>query len=579
VLNLRPLAMAFGADVRRHWRLLSLSYVARVFAVAAVIVTPWPIKILIDHVLAGRAPGRFAGVRLPASPGLLIVELTGAFLLVGLIGALANAWEKTLNAIVRERLTFELRDRLLMHLLTLSPSMRATHRSGELVLRLVDDTDLFVRVLTKTVPQLFQNGLTLVGTIVMMFCLDARLALVACLCLPVVGIVLRRDARRLWAASREKRMREGEVCGLAQEVIRGMAVIQASGNERPTRASFCTINQRRVLAGRRETGVAVSLERSMQIVQAVATTVTAAGGGWLVLRGRISVGDLTLLTVYIGQLFKPVEKLNDLAETTGRGMAGGERLLHLLDLAPAVSNLPGAVTVRHARGVIELRNVSFEYAERPQPVLRGVSLRLEPGELTALVGPSGAGKSTLFSLIVRLFDPSSGEVLLDGRPLPTITLESLRAQFAVLSQDTHLFAGTLRQALTPADRPTSEPMLWEALALVAMDEFVRALPEGLDTAIGEDALNLSGGQRRRIALARAFLLKRPILLLDEPLANIDAASAEVILAALDRMRRTQTCFAVTHETALIERADRVCRLHDGRIHESPRWSRAAGYGS
>jgi ATP-binding cassette subfamily B protein len=317
--------------------------------------------------------------------------------------------------------------------------------------------------------------------------------------------------------------------------------------------------------------VAVSLERTLQLMQGIALALVTAVGAWLVLRRRLTIGDLTLLTVYVGQLLKPIEKLNDLAETTGRGLAGGDRLLRLLHQSPSVADAPDAVAIPRARGFLQLVGVSFSYPDRDRPVLTGVDLSLSPGALTVLVGKSGAGKSTLLGLLVRLVDPARGEIRLDGIPITRIRLRSLREQFAVLSQDTHLFAGSLRQALAPSG-VTEDDALWDALALVSMDSFVRGLPRRLDTPLGEDGVNLSGGQRRRVALARAFLLRRPILLLDEPLANIDAESAAVVLDAIARLRRTCTCFAVTHESALIARADRVVRLVNGRLIE------AAGHG-
>jgi ATP-binding cassette subfamily B protein len=176
------------------------------------------------------------------------------------------------------------------------------------------------------------------------------------------------------------------------------------------------------------------------------------------------------------------------------------------------------------------------------------------------------------SLLVRLFDPTAGDVLLDGRPLREITLRSLRAQVAVMTQDTHLFSGSLRRALVPDGTEPTAKRIWEALALVAMDDFVRGLPRQLETKLGEDALNLSGGQRQRLSLARAFLLDRPVLLLDEPLANVDDASAAVILRALDSLRATRTCLAITHQTGLLDYADVVYRLEGGRV-----FAEEAGY--
>jgi ABC-type multidrug transport system fused ATPase/permease subunit len=241
---------------------------------------------------------------------------------------------------------------------------------------------------------------------------------------------------------------------------------------------------------------------------------------------------------------------------------------------PGVFDTVASLPVTRGRGVIELDGVSFAYPDRPR-VLADVSLRLEPGRLTVLTGASGVGKSTILNLIVRLFDPSSGEVRLDGVPLPAITLRSLRSQMAVLSQDTHIFSGTLRGALTPPGRECSDDVLREALTLVSLEKFVDLLPDGLDTAIGEDAVNLSGGQRRRLALARAFLLDRPILLLDEPLANIDAESAGVVLHALARLRQTRTCLAVTHDAALVALADRRYHLRHGRIEPARSMRRLA----
>ncbi len=561
----RTLAAAFWPDVCRHWGLVALAYACRTVSVVAALIAPWTLKVIVDHVVTGAAPPSFAILSRLIGVNGVVVAFALAGLIVAVIGALTGAAEKNLSATTRERLTSSIRDRVLTHLLTLPIGLRTTHRSGELVLRIVDDTDLFVRVLTKTIPQVFQHGLTLAATLVALAWINGWIAVASLAWLPIVVAVLRRDGRRLWQASREKRTREGDVTALAQEIVRGMAVVQASGTEQPARDAFARVNESRAAAGRAETRVSVTLERNLQLVQAVAMAVTTGLGALLVLRGHMTLGDLTLLSLYTSQLLKPIEKLNDMAETTGRGLAGGERLVTLLQQSPAVVDDVQAADVGRAHGVLELRNVWFAYPDRPRPVLRGVDLRAAPGSLTVLVGPSGAGKSTLFALLVRLADPTRGDIRLDGRSIRDVRLSSLRAQFAVLSQDTHVFAGTIRDALLPAGRATRDDDLWRALALVSLDGFVLHLPLGLDTPLGEDALNLSGGQRRRIALARAFLLDRPILLLDEPLANIDTESASIILQALDTIRATTTCLATTHDRALTDRADRVLRLDDGRL--------------
>jgi ABC-type multidrug transport system fused ATPase/permease subunit/glycosyltransferase involved in cell wall biosynthesis len=569
---LRRLLKAFGPDLRAHRGSLAWSYLLRIIAVSAALFAPWPLKLIIDHVItAPSMPSLLFGITLQPGPDHLVLLLAGLFLVVTLCGTLANSAEKNISARIRERLTLSLRDRLLGHIQTLAPTFRTDTRSGELVLRLVDDCDLFVRILTKTLPLLFQQLATLLLTVGVMFVVDVRLGLLALSLTPVVAVVCRHYSRRLWAASRKKRRHEGKVSGLAQEIVRGMPVIQALGGESYARRRFENTNVKRLRAGVEETRVAVRMERTLQTIQGIALAIVTGGCALLALHGQITIGDLTLFTAYIAQLLKPIEKLNDLAETSGRGFAGGERLLDLLEQKALVHDSPGAIELRHAVGVIEFRDVWFEYPDSSVSrgvVLRGIDLRLEPGRLAVLQGESGAGKSTILSLLVRLFDPTRGEIQLDGVPLPQIKLKSLRSQVAIMTQELHLFSGTLRSVLMPTDGELSETDLWAALSLVALDEFVRALPHKLDTRIGEDALNLSGGQRQRLSLARAFLLDRPILLLDEPLANVDAASAAVILKALDRLRAGRACLAITHESTLLKYADDVYCLKEGRIVNS-----------
>jgi ATP-binding cassette subfamily B protein len=568
---LRKLARAFGPDLWAHRRLLFSSYAFRLMSVGAALFSPWPLKVIIDHIIAAKPmSGALRRLTFGLSAEGLILWMTVLFVLATIAGAVTNALEKNLSAKVRERLTLELRDRLLAHLQTLPPTFRTGHRSGELVLRLVDDSDLFVRILTKTLPVLFQQISTVALILIVMLWLDLRLTAFAMMLVPLLFLVIRHYSARLWAASRAKRKHEGKVSGLAQEIIRGLPVIQALGGEGHTRQRFERVNRKRLRSGVEETRVAVRMEQTLQIIQGFALALTTGVGAILVLRRQLSIGELTVFTAYVAQLLKPIEKLNDLSETAGRGFAGGERLLSLLSHRPLIADAANAVQIEQARGVIEFRDVWFEYPEdeaRSLFVLRGVNMRLEPGRLSVLMGLSGAGKSTIMSLMVRLYDPTSGDITLDGRSLREITIRSLRSQVAIMTQDTHLFSGSLRKALMPDGVAPCEEKIWEALALVALDDFVRGLPEQLETRLGEDALNLSGGQRQRLSLARAFLMNRPVLLLDEPLANVDDVSAAVILRALDRLRTTHMCLAITHQAQLLDFADVVYRLDAGQTIE------------
>jgi len=565
------LARTFGPDLWAHRRTMATSYAFRMLAVGAILVAPWPLKIIIDHVLAARPlPRALRPLLSTASPQRLVVAMAIAIVAITAVRALAEFLQTTTAARLREQLNVEIRERMLAHLETLPPTIQTSHRSGELVMRLVNDVDLFVRLQTRTVPTLFEYVVTTVSTLLLMFWLQPALALISVALVPGLVVLMRHYAGRLGAASREKRRREGEVAGFTQEVVRGLTVIQALGGERRARDRFRQLNVRSLQAGQQETRVAATMERTLRVVHGTATALVVGVGAVMVLHGYLTLGALIVLSSYLTQLLRPIERLNDLAETASKGLVGGERLLWLLDQQPAVKDAPDAVTLDRARGVIELSDVWFAYAgsgRRRSTVLRGVNLRLRPGELAVLVGASGAGKSTLLSLLVRLFDPTAGTVRLDGMPLTRISIESLRRQIATMAQDTRLFAGSIRQAVSPADESVDDGRIWEALARVAMDVFVRSLPDGLDTALGEDGLNLSGGQRQRLSLARTFLLDRPILLLDEPLSNVDAESEAVIAAALRRWRRGRTCLAITHRLSLFEHADVVYRLQDGRIVE------------
>jgi len=570
------LTRTFGPDLAIYRRTIAGSAVFRLIAIAATLAAPWPLKIIIDHVLSSRPlPPSLRPLLSSLPPQVVVIVMAVTIVTLTAVRAFAEFRQTTTAARLREALNVRIRDRMLAHVQTLPPTIQSAHRSGELVMRLVSDVDLFVRLVTRTVPTLFEYAVTTTATLLLMFWMQPWLALISLALVPGLVALMRHYGLQLGAASREKRRHEGDVAGYAQEVVRSLSVIQALGGEARSRDRFRQLNVRSLQSGQQATRVAAAMERMLRIVHGGSTALVVGVGALLVLHGSLTLGALIVLSTYLTQLLRPIEKLNDLAETASKALVGGERLLALLERQPAVQDAPDAITVDRARGVIELRDVWFSYADSDRGgVLKGVNLRLQPGQLVVLVGASGAGKSTLLSLLVRLFDPSAGAILLDGVPLPRVSLASLRRQIATMAQDTRLFAGSIRDAV--ASDGVDGGRIWDALRLVAMDGFVRGLPDRLDTVLGEDGVNLSGGQRQRLSLARAFLLDRPILLLDEPLAHVDAESEEVIAAALERWRRGRTCLAITHRLSLFKHADAVYRLQDGRLIEQPHGMRIIG---
>jgi ATP-binding cassette subfamily B protein len=572
--RLRQVLRTFGPDLLAQRGAFVRANVYNLVAVVGNALAPWPLKWIIDGLLDGAPaatswPAAFGGLGRETS----ILVLGAVFLALALGSAVAEAGTGVITAAIRERLATAVRDRMLAHLLTLPPTIRTTHRSGELVLRVVGDVEQFTRLWTKTLPLLLKFAATTLLTVAGIAWLSPMLGLACLAALPVLVRLVRHHGRRVAESSRSRRRREGEVAAVAQEIVRGLPVIQALGTADGAQRRFSTVSLAGLRAGVVAAEAAAGLERSFGIARALVTAGVTVGGALLVVRGWLSVGELTVLSAYVAQLVRPVDKVNDLTEAVSKGLVAGERLQRFLAEAPVVVDAPDALTLTRAQGRIELDDVWFSYpahGDARPPVLRGVTLTLEPGRLTVLLGQSGAGKSTLISLLLRLFDPTSGTVRLDGQPLDRLALRSLRAQFAVMTQDLHLFSGTLRQALTADVGEVGDARILEALRFVALDAFVAALPAGLDTPLGEDGANLSGGQRQRLSLARAFLLDRPILLLDEPLANVDAESARVILAALARLRAGRTCVAITHESTLVAHADVVYQLAGGTIALAPR---------
>ncbi len=554
----------------RERKLLCAAYAAALIAVACVVVAPWPLKIIIDGVL-GTAPLPGWLTRTGLSSTLTIAVLGGAGALAGIIAAIAGAQEKNLNALVRERATLEVRDTLLAHLQTLSLNSDPAARNGELAMRIMDDVQQVVRLWTKTAPMVARHAGVTLSLLCVMWSLDPRLGLTGIATIGILLAITRLHARSLQRAAHDKRTQEGEVAGLTQELIRGLANVQTPQAAAAMRADFRQRNVASLEAGVRENQTAVAMERTMQIANALAMAAVTGFGAWLVLQRLVSLGELTVFLTYMTQLLKPVEKVNELASNTSRALVRAARVHELLQRAPAVLETTTPLALAAPVGVIEARGVTFSYpASAAQPAVRlldNINVRFAPGALHVIGGASGSGKTTFFRLLTRTFDPVAGELYFDDIAYRALGLRDLRRQVLFIAQVTHVFAGTLRQAVTPPGQTLADADLLDALDQVALAGFVGGLAQGLDTVLGEDAANLSGGQRTRLAIARAILSECRVLLFDEPLANIDALSQRVIVQALETLARERTCLVVSHQVSAFSRNVRWYQLTQHSLHE------------
>jgi ATP-binding cassette, subfamily B, bacterial len=513
----------------------TMSLLASGLAVAA----PLPIKLIIDEVLQGKHPVGFPAM----APQQLVVWLAIAAAGLAMLAAIASAAEKTISARLRERMTLAIRLSCLDRLMVLTPRSRGDDRSGELGLRLIDDVQQVARLFTKTMPVILRHTLTLLFTLAALFVISPVLGAGALAIALVLSAIVRVAARPLRTTARAKRQQEGRVAGLAQEILRALSFIQIAGAEHEIRSRFAAVNTDSLGAGVAEARAAVRLERTMQVANGLAVALIVGGGGWLALNGRVSAGDLAVAVLYLNQMLRPVEKINELASAVSGATSRAARLAELLDRDEGLDR-SGTHAPGRARGRITLLATAFAYPDGPGIACE--TINIAAGDLVSLEGPSGSGKSTLLSLLTRLFDPQSGSILLDGRTYREWDLAALRQQFALSPQSPPLMAGTVGEWLCFGGIEADEPALWAALKAVSLEGVIRARG-GLDAPLGEGGAGFSGGEQSRLSLARALAADRPVLLLDEPLANVDPISARIILAALAAEKGKRTFVIVSHQ--------------------------------
>ncbi|WP_221584206.1 ABC transporter ATP-binding protein [Microbacterium sp. G2-8] len=557
--SLRRLTQYLRPYLRPNRRLVAGGFVAMFAEVAFRIIEPWPLKFVIDAVIV---PGAADS---PGIISLLIACACGVIAAAGL-RALSSYLMTVCFALAGTRTMNAVRGHVYAHALRLSLRFHSGTRSGDLINRLVSDVGKLRDVAVTAAMPLIGNCVTLVAMFTVMMILDWRLGLVILAAFPVFLMSSRIAARRITTAARVQRAREGDLAGAAGETFGAMKVVQAYTLESSLERQFAESNERELTEGVRATKLAAGLERSTDVLVGIATGAVLLVGGMSVLNGHLTPGELVVFVQYLKGAFKP---MRDLAKYTGRiakAAASGERILALVDEDPDIRDREGAHDLARPDGRVRFRGVSASYDDET-PSLTDIDLEVDEGERIALVGHSGSGKSTLASLLLRLQDPQSGSVEIDGRDLRDCTLDSVRSATSIVLQESVLFAGTIRENIRMG-RPaaTDEHVDWAAeVANVA--EFTAHLPDGLDTVVGERGDTLSGGQRQRIAIARAILRDARIIILDEATTGLDATSGQAVRDAIARLTTGRTTFVVTHDIDDAIACDRVVVLDRGRIVE------------
>lgn len=535
----------------RRWIFAGLALLLVVPAIDAVEI--FLFKLVVDDVLVPRDLGALA-------------PLAAAYLGLALLGALASFGDEYLATWVGERFLLDLRADLYRHVHSLSPDQLGARRVGDLLARLTGDVQAIERFLLGALGEgvgalariaLFSGALVL---------LSWKLALCALIVAPLFYLAARRFGRLVKHAAREKRRRSGSLSAVAEESLNAAPLVQTLNRQGAEVERFKRENAAIMDAELAATRIAGLFGPLVGLIELLGGMLVIGFGVWALDSGELTLGGLLVFITYLAQLYSPIRSLGQLSTDLFAAAAGAERVLELLDEQPAVADAPDARPLPSpVRGRLELRSVGYTHPTGDRPALRELSLVVEPGETVALVGPSGAGKSTLARLLVRFADPLEGEIRLDGHDLREVTLASLRDQVGLLLQDTSLPDVPAREAIAHGRADATDAEIEAAARAAGIHEVLEALPDGYDTPIGPSGGRLSGGQRRRLAIARAFVRDTPVLVLDEPTTGLDEAARDRLLGPLRTLAQGRTTILISHDPAVVEWADRVVELREGSL--------------
>lgn len=555
-----------GSFVRPYRVELASAAALTVIASMLDLASPWPLKIIVDNAIGGlQLPQWLAPLR-----GLSPASLTAVAILTG-IGLVAASG--VIGYIVTYRMGratelmgADLRSAAFGHLQRLSLRFHDRNRTGDLVSRLTSDVSRVQDSLVAWFQTVIPETLTLVGMFAIMLAVDPALALAALTVVPLLIAYVALSRPRIKGAQREARRQAGVVASRATEVLRHVRAVQAFTREDEEEQRFQVDSD---AAARSSIGALVVSAR----LSPVADVILAVGAGfvlWLgvlgVRGGRITLGALLVVLTYLSSLYSPIRSLSRLSSTLAKGAASRERLTEIFEAPELVAEDPMPHAAPTGPSSIVLRGVGFEY--RPgDPVLKDVSLNVGAGETLCVVGQTGAGKSTLLALLLRFYDPGQGRIEVGGLDIRSLSLRSLRERTALVPQDPWILDGSIGENIAFGRAGVTEADMRAAGRLALVDEFAERLPDGYDTPVGESGAQLSGGQRRRIALARALVRGASILLLDEPTSGLDATSEATVMEALRQASVGRTVVLVTHRLRISEIANRVLVLERGRVAE------------
>jgi len=460
----------------------------------------------------------------------------------------------------------DLRTRLYDKLQSLDLVFFHDKQTGDLMSRVVNDTRDFELLYAHMIPEMLTNIVTFLGVLLILLTINWKLALITCCPIPLIlfsGVIFAKKVRPFFKAS-QKCM--GELNAQLQDSLSGLHEIQSFGQETYESERIRTKNSEQVKAMLKALHASAIFHPCVEFLSSAGTVLVVFFGGLLAYRNQLSIEDIVAFVLYLSLFYAPVSGLANLLENLQQSLAGAERVALILDTSSAISNSPDATDIGNVAGAVTFENVSFHYNNKI-PVLKDISFSCNPGMMVALVGPTGVGKTTATQLISRFYDPISGRILIDGKDIKNVTLESLRHNISPVLQDTFLFNGSIAENIGYAKPDASIDEIKEAAKAANIHEDILNMPEGYDTQVGERGLRLSGGQKQRVAIARAILRQSPIIILDEATASVDVQTEKQIQKAIKNITGKRTIIAIAHRLSTIKDADMILVIHEGEIVE------------
>ncbi|OYD07058.1 ABC transporter ATP-binding protein [Paludifilum halophilum] len=547
--------------IRPYRKQIALTMCVGVLKFGIPLLLPLILKYVVDDVLLTEMPTEEKVSR-------LVWVLAGSFFIFTVLRLPIEYYRQYFAQLTASRVLFDVRNRLFDHIQKLSLRYYNNQKVGQIISRVIHDVEQTKEFVVTGMMNIWLDLITLLIAVAIMLWMDPWMTLVSLAVFPLYGFSVKYFYQRLRRLTRERSQALAEMQGHLHERVQGISAIRAFNLEEYERGQFGTRNRHFLNRAMAHASWNARTFAVVNTITDIAPILLIGFAGYQVIDGDVTIGEMTAFYGYLQLIYSPIRRLVNSSTVLTQSLASMDRVFEFLDVPYEIENRPGAVEIDRAEGAIAFREVHFSYLPDGEDVLRGVDLRIEPGQTVALVGTSGGGKSSLVSLIPRFYDVRTGRVLVDGRDVRDWDLSSLRNQVGMVLQDNILFSGSVLENIRMGRTDATMEEVVAAATAANAHEFIMDLPDQYETEIGERGVKLSGGQKQRIAIARVFLKDPSILILDEATSALDLKSEQLIQESLHRLAKNRTTLIVAHRLSTITHADRICLIEDGRIEEN-----------